>query len=325
MRTGWRLGAALAAALGVIGPGATAGQVIERDTKITGPRGRSIERDVRVERHPGVVERDIRIQRPGGTFERHSEVVGPRAAGFGPGYRPGPGPGFRPGPRIIERDVIINNRGGGAGIGEVLGVGLAAGALGLGLGVLASQPPPPPVYFAPPPVFYGPPVIVEPAPPPVVVYQPPVRYAPAPPPARIVYDPVADNLGRLKSRHANSRRDGALALGRLGDARAVGPLAERLVDDFEREVRVAAAWALGEIGDPRAAIALQRAALNDRRHDVREAAQVAYKKLPSDDAPPPSATTDSLPEAMVRPSQSRPIVADPTPPPLPEPPLGQPR
>ena len=41
MRTRWTCGVALVAALG-LGQGLAFGQIVERDTKITGPRGRSI-------------------------------------------------------------------------------------------------------------------------------------------------------------------------------------------------------------------------------------------------------------------------------------------
>ena len=83
---------------------------------------------------------------------------------------------------------------------------------------------------------------------------------PQPPPA---FDAFADAMGRLKSFHARSRRDGALTLGRIGDPRAVPALNERLEHDFDKDVRVAAAWALGEIGDERGAVALERAVISD--------------------------------------------------------------
>src|SRR5258708_6364518 len=85
------------------------GQVVERDTTITGPKGNSIERQVRTERGPGFVERDIKIQRPGGaTFQRDTRVVGPRAMGALPGPRVVPRSGFYGGrPAFVERDVIV--------------------------------------------------------------------------------------------------------------------------------------------------------------------------------------------------------------------------
>ena len=43
-----------------------AGQTVERDTTITGPRGRSIERQVEIQRTPGSIERQVQIKRPGG-------------------------------------------------------------------------------------------------------------------------------------------------------------------------------------------------------------------------------------------------------------------
>ncbi len=68
------------------------GQTIERDTTITGPRGRSIQRQVEVQRGPGTIDRSIQIKRPGGTFDRSVQVQ--RSAVGGP-WR---GPGFVPGP-----------------------------------------------------------------------------------------------------------------------------------------------------------------------------------------------------------------------------------
>src|SRR5206468_3408429 len=44
--------AALGLGLGLAATAARGQQVIERDTKLTGPRGRTIERDIRVERGP---------------------------------------------------------------------------------------------------------------------------------------------------------------------------------------------------------------------------------------------------------------------------------
>ena len=48
------------------------------------------------------------------------------------------------------------------------------------------------------------------------------------------------------------RGEGAGALGKLGDRRAVGPLTRALDRDPDLMVRARAAWALGELGDPRA-------------------------------------------------------------------------
>lgn len=263
------------ATIGLVGApsAAPAQQVIERDTKLTGPRGRTIERDIRVERGPGYIDRKIEIKRPGETLIRDTRIE--NRGGHG-GYRPqGPGPGFGGPPRVVERDYFVER--------EVVvqrpplfSTFVAAPFFSLFLGN-SGPPPPPPVVFYPEPVFVPPP-------PPVVVYPQP---QPEPPPQVIVQapppqpgDPLADALGRLKSHHGHSRRDGALTLGRLGDDRAVGPLIDRLEHDGDKEVRVASAWALGEIGDERSALPIQRAALNDKKHEVREAAGIAYRKLP---------------------------------------------
>jgi len=48
------------------------------------------------------------------------------------------------------------------------------------------------------------------------------------------------------------RGEAAGALGKMGDRRAVGPLARALDRDPDLMVRARVAWALGELGDPRA-------------------------------------------------------------------------
>ncbi len=252
MKRGDRIGKRLTmAALGLALAGSTAlaQQTIERDTTITGPKGRSIQRDVKIQRGPGYVDRDITIKRPSGTFQRDTRIVGGRPVGPLPGFR---GPGFGPRPVIVENFVGPPAVGlFGLGVGPVFNFGFGGGG----------------------PLFGPPPVVV---PPPNVVVQPPNRYAP---PSTVVVDPVAQALDRLKSFHAHSRRDACLTLGKLGDNRALPALTEKVEKDFDKEVRQAAAWALGEIGDPKAEMALQKAILYDHKHEVRDVAQVAIKKL----------------------------------------------
>ena len=66
-------------------------QTVERDTTVTGPRGRTIKRQVEVQRTPGGIDRSIKIQRPGGTFDRQVQVQ--RSVTGGPWRPPGGGPG----------------------------------------------------------------------------------------------------------------------------------------------------------------------------------------------------------------------------------------
>ncbi len=264
--------------------------VIERDTKVTGPRGRTTERDIRVQRGPGYVDRQVEIKRPGGTILRDTRISTGGGRPWGP-PGPGPGPRFYGGPRVVE-EVFVP----GPPIVEEVFVprpplfSAVVGAPFFNLFLGGASPPPPP---PPPPVLvypepggvYGQPTILQPA-------------APAPPPQeQLVLDPTADAVGRLKSLHSNSRRDGALELGHLGDDRAITPLIERLQHDNEKEVRVAAAWALGEIGDPRAGVPLERAALYDKRHEVRDAATIAHRRLPKPGAAPDQA--EAPPESTV--------------------------
>jgi hypothetical protein len=258
----------------------------QRDVTITGPRGRSIQRDTTIERGPGFVDRQLNIQRPGGSFSSNTMVqrapsVVRGGGGFGPAVRPG-GWGWGPRP-FIGREVIINNGGGPASWIAPLAVGLGSFGVGMFAGnalasANAAPPPPQPVYVVPSPGY-----VIQPAPG-AVAYPPqpgvpvqPVQPAPPPPP-----DPVSEAVLRLQSHHANSRRDGALTLGRLRDPRAIPALVERLKNDTDTDVRTAAATALGEIGDPRAGIYLERVTIYDKRQKVRDAAALALTRLPRD-------------------------------------------
>lgn len=265
-----RIGAGLVLALSLSGT-VSWGQVVERerDVKITGPRGRTIERSITTERGPGFVDRQVNVQRPGGSF--HSNVMAQRIPGRPAGPMPGPhARGFMPPPPRWgypgPRTVVVNNGGGGIGLAPALIGG--AGLFGLGMltgSAISSPPPPAPVYVA--------------APPTVVVAQP-QPYSPAPPPAAtVVVDPVADAIGRLQSHHSHSRRDGCITLGRLRDPRGVAPLVDRLKNDWTTEVREAAAIALGEIGDPRAIVYLEKAVVYDKKEDVRDAAKSSLTRF----------------------------------------------
>ena len=126
---------------------------------ITGPRGRSIERQVRTERGPGTISRDVRIQRPGGTIERQT-VIG-RQPGVAYGGRPGviERNVYVGGPRVIERDVVVTRGPSWGG-----GLGISAPFFGLFLG--SGSPPPPPPVVVPAPVYVQPaPVVVSREPP----------------------------------------------------------------------------------------------------------------------------------------------------------------
>jgi HEAT repeats len=269
-----------------------ASQVVEkeRETTVTGPRGRTIQRDIKVERGPGFINRQVEVKRPGETIVRDTTIRtgGGGGRSFVPTYA---GPRYFGGPRFVE-NVIVQRPpvvsavvglpalgfffgGGGGGGGPAFGGGGGGGGGGPGGG-----PPP----------------------------------GPQPPPG---FDPFADALGRLKSFHGSSRRDGALTLGRIGDPRAVPALNERLEHDFDKEVRVAAAVALGEIADERGAVALEKAALYDHRNDVREAAKLALKKIPKPGEQLPPQTVPPVPPStsskVPPPIPGRPAVLDPGP------------
>jgi hypothetical protein len=264
--------------------GVAVGQVVEReqDVRVTGPKGRTTERDIRVVRGPGFVDRQVEIKRPGETIIRDTRIQGY------PGGRPYAGPRAYGGPRFVE-NVIVQRP-------PVVSAFVGLPALSFFFG--GAAPPPPPVVVAPAPV------VVPPQPPPV-------------------FDPFADALGRLKSFHASSRRDGALTLGRIGDPRAVPALNERLEHDFDKEVRVAAAYALGEIADERGAVALEKASLYDKRHEVRDAAKLALQKLPRP-GEVPNPTVSPAPTRRATPSPARPPAAEVDPGPSPSPTLEPP-
>jgi len=85
-------------------------------------------------------------------------------------------------------------------------------------------------------------------------------------------EPVMQALARPET-----RRQAAVVLGRLRDARAVPGLLDTL-DDDALPVRVASAWALGEIRDP-AAIEHLAALTGDAAYEVRAAASTAINKF----------------------------------------------
>src|SRR5512135_2592831 len=131
------------------------GQVVrERDVRITGPRGRTIERDMRSVVGPGFIDRQTTIQRHGGTFQR-DVLVRQRPAFVGGGGWIGGGPWVGPRrPPVFVENVFVPRPSplisalpflGG------LGLGFGAGAL---MGAAASPPavvaPTPPVVIASP-------------------------------------------------------------------------------------------------------------------------------------------------------------------------------
>jgi hypothetical protein len=215
--------------------------------------------------------------------------------------------------------VIINNGGGLSGLAD-FGIGAALGTgAGMLLGSALSRPvvaPAPAVVVAPPqPVLVAPPggVVVNPGQP--LIAQPP-------PQVTVAYDPLIDAASRLKSNHANSRRDGCVTLGRLGDPRAVPTLIDRLKNDSAKEVRIAAATALGEIGDPQGAVVLERATVYEKNQAVRDAcvAALARARMPREVMPTPTPTNGP----STRTSQTPSIEALEHVPPPPAPPVAEP-
>lgn len=84
-------------------------------------------------------------------------------------------------------------------------------------------------------------------------------------------------LELLDDENAKTCAAAALALGRIGDSRALKPLIEKL-DDGSAHVRASAAEGLGSLGD-KAAIGPLENALKDGSEEVRQAAEESLKKL----------------------------------------------
>lgn len=84
-------------------------------------------------------------------------------------------------------------------------------------------------------------------------------------------------MAHLKSNELGARRSAARALGELRDERAVEPLIS-LLNDSSWSVRLAAAEALGKIGDTRAVDPIT-GLLNDAKEEVRQTATHAFEVL----------------------------------------------
>lgn len=294
------------------GPGTSAraqGFSRERDVKVTGPGGRTIERRVEINRAPGFSERQVQISRPGGTFTRDVRVAG--GGRPGPMYRPGPGPAFG----HHHRPPVIVERGGWPGSGASFALGMLGGA--------ALTAP----FWAPrvieQPVIVEQPVVVAPQPmvvsaaPAVVVQQPAVVSAPVVT-AVDPLDGVSLAAQRLQSHYPGSRREAAQTLGRLGDPRGVPPLVDVLKNDWFKDVRIAAAHALGEIGSPDAEAALERAVVYEKKEEVRDAAALALQAAREKQAilrasAPVERVIESTASASPRPPVSRPVPPPPAP------------
>ncbi len=220
------------------------GQTVERDTTVTGPRGRTVERQVEIQRKPGSVERDIQIKRPGGTFERQVQVQRSGSPRRGP-MMAGPWPR----PPWIPRTIVVGQSAPAFGFGLLAApmLNFSFGGGGGGGGPVAP--------------FGGPGLGGPPG-------------GPAPPP-----DEVALMTQRLQSFYSNNRKEAAYKLGQLGDPRAVPSLIHVLKYDLHKDVRIASAIALGEIGGSESAIALERSSIYDHKEDVRHASATALERL----------------------------------------------
>jgi hypothetical protein len=302
---------------GLVSGSLAMGQTVERDTTITGPRGRTIKRQVEVQRGPGSIERSVQIQRPGGTIDRQVQVQ------RSPAWRPPIG-GAWPRPAWFPRPVVVGAPLPAVGFGlltaPVLNFSFGGGGGGGGGGMFGGPGGGPPGGPGPGgPGGGGPP-------------QPP--------------DQVALMTQRLQSFIPGNRKEAAYTLGRLQDPRAIPSLIYVLKYDSSKDVRIASAIALGEVGGSDSAVALERCAIYDKKDEVRKAATTALERLnaqaknappissqvaPSGTAPRPPVTStpspfgESAPPALEppaqandgSPAQAEPAGSQPPPPPTP--------
>ncbi len=291
------------------------GQTVERDTTITGPRGRTIKRQVEVQRGPGSIERSVQIQRPGGTFDRQVQVQ------RSPAWRPPVGAPW-PRPAWFPRPVVVGAPVAGVGFGLLAApmLNFSFGGGGGGGGGMFGGGPGGPGPGGPGPG--GP------------------AAGPQPP------DQVYLMTQRLQSFISSNRKEAAYTLGRLHDPRAIPSLVHVLKYDSSKDVRIASAIALGEIGGSDSAVALERCAIYDKKDEVRKAATTALERLnaqaknapqnspqvaPFNGAPRPPVTSmpspfrESPPPALeppgpaseATPAQAEPAGSQPPPPPTP--------
>jgi hypothetical protein len=278
-------------------------QVVERETKVTGPRGRTIDRRVDIERGPGTFQRQVQIQRPGGTLDRSTTIQrgwgGFPGGGFG-GFRPLP---FFAGPRpvtswglgITAAPIITIPFFAGGGGGAVAGPGMGGAGMGIAGGGVAQQG---------------------------GVPGGPQGAAAQPNPL----DPVALAAQKLQSYHASSRRDGARELGQLGDPRAIPPLVHVLKFDSSKDVRAAAATSLGELGGSEVEVVLERCIIYEKKQEVKDAAAAGLRLLRERRAADPQAgqfapapLTRSAPPASLYQTQQSEVPRLTTPLPSPDP------
>jgi len=91
-------------------------------------------------------------------------------------------------------------------------------------------------------------------------------------------------LTEIDSPDAEIRYEASLALGELGDGRAIPHLARHTAGDTDAEVQMAAISALGKIGGSEARQCLKKC-LNLKNEAARDAAQAALEELDSDENP----------------------------------------
>jgi HEAT repeat protein len=93
-----------------------------------------------------------------------------------------------------------------------------------------------------------------------------------------MFGELGNLINALKDNDAGVQLKAAEELGKLADARAIGPLIEVLRNDENSDVRQKAAWALGQINDPGTVDPLSYASVKDADYYVRGEAYNALQK-----------------------------------------------
>ena len=86
-------------------------------------------------------------------------------------------------------------------------------------------------------------------------------------------------LVSLANGTGDEKKEAVVALGKIGDPKAIPSLCIALLEDKDTDIRAKAAHALGEIGDPKVVDALSKALLEDKNKSVRLKSAEALDKI----------------------------------------------
>jgi HEAT repeat protein len=95
---------------------------------------------------------------------------------------------------------------------------------------------------------------------------------------KIIQTPLLDSIA---SETGDVKKEAIIALGKIGDPKAIPSLYIALLEDKNNDIRERAAEALGQIGDPKVIDALSKALLEDKNKNVRLKSAEALGKIGS--------------------------------------------